>query len=235
MLELQRWLYGEASTQLKALSSGLETLTLLSAVCIAALFGLVHALMPGHGKTVLVAYFLGRPATVPTGLATSVILVLTHVGSAILLVLTGFILIQRTIGGAGRAPAFEIASAVFIVLIGIWLLYNALRHRHADPDKANGPVLAIATGLVPCPLTTFIMVYAVTSGAVAAGLLLTASMALGMITTIGVFAVSAVLLRERFFRLMDFTAPTRERLGRAMELIGAVAIICFGLWLLLSL
>ena len=94
MLELQRWLYGEASTQLKALSSGLETPTLLSAVCIAALFGLVHALMPGHGKTVLVAYFLGRSATVPTGLATSAILVLTHVGSAILLVLTGFILIQ---------------------------------------------------------------------------------------------------------------------------------------------
>jgi nickel/cobalt transporter (NicO) family protein len=232
MLELQRWLYGEASTQLKALGSGLEPLTLLSAVCIAALFGLVHALMPGHGKTVLVAYFLGRPATVPTGLATSVILVLTHVGSAILLVLTGFILIQRTIGGAGRAPAFEIASAVFIVLIGIWLLYNALWHRHTD--QTNGPVLAIATGLVPCPLTTFIMVYAVTSGAVAAGLLLTASMALGMITTIGLFAVSAVLLRERYLRLMDFTAPSRERLGQALELIGAVAIICFGLWLLLS-
>jgi hypothetical protein len=35
MLELQRWLYGEASTQLKALGSGLEPLTLLSAVCIA--------------------------------------------------------------------------------------------------------------------------------------------------------------------------------------------------------
>jgi nickel/cobalt transporter (NicO) family protein len=83
-------------------------------------------------------------------------------------------------------------------------------------------------------LTTFIMVYAVTSGAVAAGLLLTASMALGMITTIGLFAVSAVLLRERFLRLMDFTAPSRERLGQALELIGAVAIICFGLWLLLS-
>jgi ABC-type nickel/cobalt efflux system permease component RcnA len=42
--------------------------------------------MLGHGKTVLVSYFLGRPATVFTGLATSIILVLTHVGSAVLLV-----------------------------------------------------------------------------------------------------------------------------------------------------
>src|SRR5262245_44597208 len=126
MLELQRWLYGEASTQLKTLASGMEPLTVLAGICIAALFGLVHAVMPGHGKTVLVSYFLGRPATVFTGLAPSIILVFTHVGSAVLLVLAGFIVIQRTIGGVGRAPAFEVASAVFIVLMGLWLLYNAL-------------------------------------------------------------------------------------------------------------
>lgn len=234
MLELQRWLYGEASTQLKTLATGMEPKTLLSGLCIAALFGLVHAIMPGHGKTVLVSYFLGRPATVSTGLATSIILVFTHVGSAVLLVLTGFILIQRTIGGVGRAPAFEIASAAFIVLIGVWLLYNALLHRHDDRDTANGPVLAFATGLVPCPLTTFIMVYAVTNGAVAAGLALAASMAMGMVATIGAFAVAAVLFRERLLRYMKLTAVARERFGLALELAGAVAIIVFGLWLLLS-
>jgi nickel/cobalt transporter (NicO) family protein len=199
MLELQRWLYGEVGTQLKALASGTELSTLLGVIWIAAFFGLVHAVMPGHGKTVLVSYFLGRPANVIAGLTVSVTLVLTHVGSAIVLILAGFILIQRTIGGAGRAPAFETASAVFIVLIGIWLLYNAIRHRHRDPDPANGPVLAFATGLVPCPLTTFIMVYAVTNGAVVAGLFLTASMALGMIATIATFAIGAIMFRDRFF------------------------------------
>jgi ABC-type nickel/cobalt efflux system permease component RcnA len=28
----------------------------------AVLFGAVHAMMPGHGKTVLVSYHLGQPA-----------------------------------------------------------------------------------------------------------------------------------------------------------------------------
>lgn len=78
------------------------------------------------------------------------------------------------------------------------------------------------------------MLYAVTNGAIAAGLLLTAGMALGMIATIGIVAISAVLLRERFFRVLDVTARARERLGQALELIGAGAIISFGLWLLLS-
>jgi nickel/cobalt transporter (NicO) family protein len=234
MLELQRWLYAEAGGQLKSFASGMDSLTLLAGISIAALFGLVHAFMPGHGKTVLVSYFLGRPSKVVAGLSASAILVLTHVGSAVVLVLTGFIVIQSTIGGAGRAPEFETASAAFIVLIGIWLLYNAVSHRHHDSATTDGRVLAFATGLVPCPLTTFIMVYAVSNGIVMAGLLLTAGMIVGMITTIAIFAVAAVLLRERIVHLMEKTAQRRERFGRALELAGAAAIIGFGLWLLIG-
>jgi ABC-type nickel/cobalt efflux system permease component RcnA len=234
MLELQRWLYGEAGNQLKTLAGGIELASALSAVWIAGLFGLVHAVMPGHGKTILVSYFLGRPARIISGLTASIILVLAHVGSAIVLVLSGFILIQRTIGGVGRAPTLEIASAIFIILIGIWLLYGALRGRHHHSDSQNGLTLALATGLVPCPLTTFIMVYAVTNGAIAAGLLLSASMALGMVSTIAAFAVGAVLFRDRFFHLMALSAGARERIGQMLEVRGAVAIVCLGLWLLLS-
>jgi nickel/cobalt exporter len=234
MLELQRWLYAEAGAQLKSFANGIDPLTLLTGIGIAALFGLVHAFMPGHGKTVLVSYFLGRPSKVVAGLSASVILVLTHVGSAVLLVLAGFILIRRTIGGVGRAPEFETASAAFIVLIGIWLLYNAIRHRHGDGATTDGRVLAFATGLVPCPLTTFIMVYAASNGIIVAGLLLTAGMAVGMIVTIAIFAVAAVLLRERIVHLLEKTARTRERFGQALELISAAAIVGFGLWLLAS-
>jgi nickel/cobalt transporter (NicO) family protein len=234
MLELQRWLYAGATTQLKTFSSAVEPLTLLAGMGIAAVFGFVHALMPGHGKTVLVSYFLGRPGKMAAGLTTSVILVLTHVGSAVLMVLAGFIALRATIGGAGRAPAFEIASGVFVTLIGIWLLYRAVRHRHDDFNLRNGTMLAVATGAVPCPLTTFIMVYAVSNGIIAAGLLLTASMALGMVATIALFAIATVLLRQRILHLMERTTDIRERAEQTLEFISAAAITGFGLWLLTS-
>jgi nickel/cobalt exporter len=234
MLELQRWLYGGATAQLKTFTNAIEPLTLLAGVGIAAIFGFVHAFMPGHGKTVLMSYFLGCPGKPITGLTTSIILVLTHVGSAVLMVLAGFIVIRSTIGGAGRAPVFETASAVFIVLIGIWLLYNAVRHRHDDSNLKNGAMLAVATGLVPCPLTTFIMVYAVTNGIIAAGLLLTASMALGMVVTIALFAIGTVLFRQRILHFLERTTDVRERVGQILESISAIAIIGFGLWVLAS-
>jgi nickel/cobalt transporter (NicO) family protein len=231
MTELQRWLYGGATSELKALAAGADPATLLAALALAALFGFVHAFMPGHGKTAIVSYYLGHAARLRHGIVSSAILVLSHVGSAAVLVLAGFTVIRATLGGAGRAPLFEAASAVLIMAIGAWLLTRAVqgpRHEHAGAD---GRVLALATGLVPCPLTTFIMVYAVAHGMIAAGLLLTAAMAAGMIATIVFFAGCTIFLRERAMRFFENTASVRARLGRILETASAVMIILFGAWL----
>jgi ABC-type nickel/cobalt efflux system permease component RcnA len=225
---IQGWLYGGAIAELKGFAAGIDPFKLIGAVAIAAVFGMVHALMPGHGKTAIVSYYLGRPAKMLSSIGTSTVLVLTHVGSAVVLVLTGFIVIQRTIGGAGRAPAFELASAVFIVAMGTWLLLRAVRpHDHAEAST-DGAVLAFVTGLAPCPLTTFIMVYALTNGFVAAGLLVTMGMAAGMVVTITLFAIAAIVMRDRFLDLAARTHHARQRLGRGLELISAAASSLLG-------
>jgi nickel/cobalt transporter (NicO) family protein len=129
-----------------------------SSMAAAVLFGAVHALMPGHGKTVLVSYHLGQPARPMEGFANGAILALTHVGLAIVLVLAGFAVISRAFAYGGRTPLFEIASGVLIVVIGSFLLWRSLAHDHTLP-AANGRTLAFVTGMIPCPLTTFIMSY----------------------------------------------------------------------------
>jgi len=83
-------------------------------------------------------------------------------------------------------------------------------------------------------LTTFIMVYAAAQGIVVAGLLVTAGMAIGMIVTIALFAVAAVLLHDRFMLLMERSDHIRRRVGRGLEIASAIAIIAFGAWLLAS-
>jgi len=233
MGEIQRWLYSSATADLKSLAGGADFIALASALGFAALFGFVHALMPGHGKVALVSYYLGRPAGVLGGMATSAILILTHVGSAVIVVLAGFTVIRATLGGVGRAPAFEAASAMLVVAVGVWLLVRALRHDHAHAETNSG-VLALATGLVPCPLTTFIMVYSVANGIIVAGLLITGAMALGMIATIFLFVGCTIALRERALHFFEQTATTREKIGRALEVTSALMIVAFGVWLFIN-
>ena len=202
------------------------------AMAAAVLFGAVHALMPGHGKTVLVSYHLGQPAKLREGIANGAILALTHVGLALLLVLAGFAVISRAFAYGGRTPQFETASGVLIAVIGAFLLWRSLRSDH-DAHTQDGKTLAFVTGMIPCPLTTFIISYALARGMLAAGLVVTAAMTVGMIATIGGIALAAAFARDRFMGLLARTESWRHRVGAVLEVGGSVMVLMFGLWIVL--
>jgi ABC-type nickel/cobalt efflux system permease component RcnA len=228
IVELQRWLYSGMANGLGDIAGG-DAHATVAAMLAAALFGAVHALMPGHGKAVLVSYHLGQPAKALDGLLNGAILALTHVGTALVLVLAGFGVISRAFAYGGRTPGFEAASGVLIVVIGGLLLWRLLnRRQHANTQ--NGRALAFVTGIVPCPLTTFIMSYALARGLLAAGLLVTAAMALGMIATIGGIALAAALTRGRFVGLLARTESWRHGAGTVLEVGGSAMVFVFGLW-----
>ena len=155
MIELQRWLYGSATAGLKSFAAGPEPAVLLAGLAFAVLFGSVHALMPGHGKVALVSYYLGRPSRMIGGVVTSVVLILTHVGSAIVLVLAGWTVMRATLGGVGRAPVFEAASAILVTAIGSpssWSCGTTMRRPTALPSgqsRRASVSLTSATASVP--------------------------------------------------------------------------------------
>jgi nickel/cobalt exporter len=230
LVSIQHWLYGGMSKGLGEVAGG-DLSAIMFSMIAAILFGAVHALMPGHGKTVLVSYHLGQPARPIEGFVNGLILAVTHVGLAVVLVLAGFAVINRAFAYGGRTPQFETASGVLIVLIGIFLLWRALAHNH-EATSTDGKTLAFVTGMVPCPLTTFVLSYALARGVLAAGLLVTAAMTIGMIAAIGGIALLAALARTRFMALLVRTEDLRHQIGRALEVLGALAVLGFGLWTL---
>jgi ABC-type nickel/cobalt efflux system permease component RcnA len=199
----------------------------------AVLFGAVHALMPGHGKTVLVSYHLGQPGKLRDGIVNGTVLTLTHVGLALVLVLAGFAVVSKAFAQGGRTPQFELASGVLVATIGAFLVWRSTKHDHHTHER-DGKTLAFVTGMIPCPLTTFIMSYALARGLLAAGLAVTAAMALGMIATIGGIALAAAFARDRFMGLLDRTESWRYRIGMVLEVGGSVLVLVFGLWMMLT-
>ena len=226
-LSIQRWLYSGMSEGLGAVAGG-DPRAILLAMAAAILFGALHALMPGHGKTVLVSYHLGQESRPFEGFVNGAILAITHVGLAVVLVLAGFAVISRVFAYGGRTPQFEFASGVLIVLIGTFLLWRSLSQSHRAV-AANGKSLALVTGMVPCPLTTFVMSYALARSVLAAGLVVTAAMTIGMIGAIGSVARLAALARVRFMALLAQTETLRHRIGKGLEIGGALAVLGLGL------
>ncbi|MCK1414846.1 hypothetical protein IVB55_18070 [Bradyrhizobium sp. CW4] len=116
IFELQRWLYSGAVEALNGLrDAGIAGVPALIGTAFG--FGMLHALLPGHSKSVLASYYAGGSRLLGA-VASSAILIFTHVGSAVAIVHGGFAVPRRTIGGAGRAPGLEYASQMPILSIG---------------------------------------------------------------------------------------------------------------------
>jgi nickel/cobalt transporter (NicO) family protein len=229
LIAIQRWLYGGMADGLGDVAGGSPS-AILAAMAAAILFGSIHAMMPGHGKTVLVSYHLGQPARLREGLLNGTILTLTHVGLAVLLVMAGFAVISRSFAYGGRTPQFELASGILVSLIGAFLLWRSIatRHRH---EGADGKKLAFVTGLIPCPLTAFVLSYALAKGMLAAGFAVVLAMTLGMIVTIGGIALIAVFARGSIVGFLARTEDWRGRVGRALEIAGSATVLVLGVLL----
>ncbi len=190
-------------------------------------FGAVHALTPGHSKTVVASYVLGSRLSALKSLAMSGALAFVHVASAVVIALTAVALVKKTIGGAGRAPALEIASGVLLAVLGVWLLVRGMR---AKPHLHNeGILVGVAAGLIPCPLTLFTMVLAQSRGVPEAGVAFAATMMAGVALTLSIVAVATALARDRLIAFLDRHGEPANRALRGFDVAAGALLLIAGI------
>src|SRR5215204_6206656 len=206
----QRWIYAALSADLSTFAVTRDWTILASVLPVAIVFGAIHALTPGHGKSVLASYLVGSRLAAVRAVAVAGVLSLTHVGSAVVLALVAAPLVTRTLGGVGRAPALEAISRGMLVAIGLWLAVRAWRGRR--PLHGEGLAVGVVAGLVPCPLTLFGMFFALSRGVPEAGLIFAVAMMIGVGLTLGSVAVVTVLARDWLVRLLARHGTAMERL-----------------------
>jgi nickel/cobalt exporter len=136
------------------------------------------------------------------------------------------------LGSVGRAPAMENVSRGLLGLIGIWMIWRALRGQldGIGKDKDKGALVGFLAGLIPCPLTLFVMIFAIQRGVTEAGLAFAAMMMLGVTTTLSVVAVATILFRQGIAALIASRPRLFDRTGRGAEgLAGPILVlIAFG-------
>jgi nickel/cobalt exporter len=228
LVALQRWIYGSISGELSAFATTRDWLGLATILPLGILFGAIHALTPGHGKSVLASYLIGSRLAVLRGLAVAGALAMTHVVSAIILALAALPLLTRTLGGVGRAPVLEDISRGILALVGLWFLYRAWKGStpHA---RHEGLFVGVVAGLVPCPLTLFVMFYALSRGVMEAGLTFALAMMLGIALTLGLVATAAILARDRLVIVLVCHGASLQKLARGLDAVAGCLLLAIGL------
>ena len=101
---------------------------------IALALGALHALTPGHGKTVVAAYLVGSRGTLWHAIVLGSVVTLTHTGSVFALgVLT--LTASRYFFTADLLPFLEILSGALIVGLGVGLLIPRVREWQASRQR----------------------------------------------------------------------------------------------------
>jgi ABC-type nickel/cobalt efflux system permease component RcnA len=122
------------------LAPGVVAVALLGAV----LLGAVHALSPGHGKTIVGAYLIGSRGTPRHAVFLGLTVTLTHTAGVFIL---GFATLyaSRFIVPERLLPMLSLISALLVLILGGVLLYQRIRFALARPLVFH----AVAAGAAP--------------------------------------------------------------------------------------
>jgi nickel/cobalt transporter (NicO) family protein len=227
--------------------SGLDGWVIATSLLLALAFGALHAIGPGHGKTLLAAYLVGAGGRARQAVAVGGAVAVMHTASVLalgLLVLT----VERTFPPERVYPWLGLASGLVALGLGAVLLVRRIgaweEARRANPDDGraehghvhaapNAPVLsrrglvalAVAGGILPSPTALVVLLSAVSFHRLAFGLTLIAMFSVGLAGALIVVGLVAVRAREAVSHRMS------TRAGRLVPLASACVIVAVGAFL----
>ena len=126
--EEQKVLREKLTAAISAMKSG-DWGAIWKFLLICLVYGMLHALGPGHGKSIVVGYFIARRGRWRQGVALGAGITVTHTMSSVLLLLILYAIFKATVFTAfetGRI-GIERASYALIMLTGVLLVVLALR------------------------------------------------------------------------------------------------------------
>ncbi len=201
----------------------LSPLVILASLLAALFWGAAHALSPGHGKTIVTAYLIGRRGTPRDAVALGAIVTVTHTLGVFGLGLVTLLLSQWIVPDR-LYPWLNLVAGASVVLIGCavlrarardWLHDRAHRrgaahlHSHAHshehaPAAGSGfrglLAVGISGGILPCPSALVVLLAAISLHRTGFGLVLIVAFSTGLALSITGIGLLAVLAKKAFAR-----------------------------------
>ncbi len=227
---------------------------LLVGLLIAFAYGIVHTLGPGHGKAVVISYFVGRQGSLVRGIGMGCRIAFFHVISAIAIALLADVGIRQATGAVPSDVRWlQQISYAGIVLVGAYLLWGTARaafprpgmpsaHAHGcscaahthEHGRAERGLLSLAVGAIPCSGAILILCYGLANDLLATSIALVAAISLGMAVAMSAIGVTAVYGSRLLQSRLEHTVARPRRLLLGLEMTSSLLVIVLGVLLFVS-
>uniref|UniRef100_UPI004047D77A nickel/cobalt transporter n=1 Tax=Aliarcobacter sp. TaxID=2321116 RepID=UPI004047D77A len=226
-------------------------------------YGVIHALGPGHGKALAFSYFSAQKSSYFQAFIISLATAFIHILGALILVLISVFILQSVLNRFMEDSISYITAfcAVVIMLLAIFILYRKLNKKSCAccscsvelktttftttntnmnfvKTATNKPIVdtktrkkqdlifVLTAGIIPCPGTVLLFVYAFLLETYFSVILASISISLGMALVIFASAFLGVSLNK--------VSAKSQKIGNILEIIAPIFMFILALLLLLS-
>jgi ABC-type nickel/cobalt efflux system permease component RcnA len=238
--KIQRSLNKNLSVLTKKLKETRSAKLLFFIMFITFIYGAVHALGPGHGKTLTFSYFLSEETNIKKGIAVGCIIGFLHAFSALFLVLLLYFTIKKAhldnIEDMSRT--IKLVSYALIAGIGLFLLtkkvYDIRKKKGFKGEEIENQntqsiiPFAFAVGLVPCTGSTIVLLFSLSLGVLKIGIISIVFMALGMASTISIVGILTILAKSKVKKILSEKSKGYSLFQNIVSILGAFLIFALG-------
>lgn len=212
------------------------------------IYGMIHAVGPGHGKTIVASYFIARKGKMLQGVGLGTSITIIHTLSAVVLLFALYGIAKATLFPIFEASRINIekASYALIILTGILLVGISIREAakgHSETESAKDASwkellwLAFITGIVPCPAVALVVFFCLLNELPGLALCGAIAIGIGMAVTNTAFGIGAIFIRRGIDRSLARVSKLQRYasyINIGISLLCGVCISLLGVFLFLN-
>ena len=210
------------------------------------IYGMIHAIGPGHGKSLVSAYFLSNNRSVMKAFSIASLIAVVHTFSAFTLTFVIYYILNAYLNEyfTDVESITTKISALVIIAIALYLFYKKIPKKSTEkplwstenPNEHQTSCVCsackntstdlgviLSAGIIPCPGTITIFVFAISYGMYTVGFLSAIFMSVGM--SVVIFAAALLSIKVRH------TASSHMKLRSLLDYGSLVFILMLGLFL----
>jgi nickel/cobalt transporter (NicO) family protein len=208
-------------------------------------WGALHALSPGHGKSMVAAYLVGTRGSVRDAVALGATVTVAHTAGVVALGVVA-LLLSAWILPEDLYPWLNLVAGMLVVGVGIRVLRMRLKgapeahhhhdhdhdhhhdhghdhHHHPRSDRRSILALGASAGLIPCPTALVVLLGAISQHRVGLGLVLIVAFSAGLAATLTGLGIAVVHASKALTRL-----NISGRLAGSASAVSAALIVVIG-------
>jgi ABC-type nickel/cobalt efflux system permease component RcnA len=204
-------------------------------------YSLLHTAGPGHGKLILSTFFLTsdeRRKRSDAALAGAIVS-LTHIGTAFVLSLIIYLLLNTLSMSTQRdmATMSKRIGGILVMITGTAIFattvfndrLSRLGRRVARQRFRNISLVGISilSGIVPCPLAWFVLIFSISYGIYVYGIISIVGMAIGAAITVGTTGYLVLYAKHKAFSFMK--NGITEKVAVYVRGTGGVVLVLLGI------